>query len=119
MILKCSEQRVGQMDALRGGEGTVIFQHFLEEENACGAGRMFAQLTLPKGASIGYHKHEGEAETFYVLEGKAKLNDNGKEVFLEAGDASVCFDGDSHSVANVGEEDLKMIAIILFSGGKA
>ena len=93
MISKCSEQRVVQMESLRGGEGTVSFQHFLEPENAYGTGRMFAQLTLPEGASIGYHQHEGEAETFFILEGRAKLNDNGTEVFLEAGDSAVCFAG--------------------------
>ena len=74
---------------------------------------MFSKVVIPQGASIGYHEHSKEFETFYVLSGEAVINDNGTEVVLKAGDMHICADGNSHSVKNNKEEDLVMIVFIL------
>lgn len=112
MIKKAHQLKTREASNLRGGKGVIQFIDFLGEEESCGTGRLFASSTIPVGGSIGYHKHEGDFEIFYFLEGKAKVCDNGIDYILEQGDCAVCYDGESHSIENIGDCDLKYIAII-------
>lgn len=115
MIKKASELRITNEVHLKGGLGTIKVINFLEKEQSYGVGRLFGVSIIPVGASIGYHTHEGDFEIYYFLEGKAKVCDNGKEDILASGDCMVCFEGDSHSITNIGDCDLKYIALILFT----
>ena len=72
------------------------------------------QQCLP-GDSIGDHLHTGNNEIYYVLSGSADYNDNGTTVKIEAGDVTVCNDGESHGLVNTGSEPLHLIALILNS----
>ena len=64
---------------------------------------------------MGNHKHNGEIEIYYILEGEGMYNDNGVEAPVKAGDVTVCNDGESHGLLNTGSTDLKMVALILFT----
>jgi mannose-6-phosphate isomerase-like protein (cupin superfamily) len=101
-----------------GGKGTIKLEHFMDQEMAKGAGRLFAKTIIPPGASIGVHKHEGDSEVYFILEGKALVHDNGAEVTLNPGDCNFCPDGGSHGIENIGSTDLVYIAVILFSKQK-
>ena len=92
-------------------------EHLLEvgKDEFNGKGRLFAKNTLKPGWSVGYHKHEGDAEAYYILKGEAILDDNGEKVALKAGDLAYTPNGSSHSIENVGDTDLEFIALILFS----
>lgn len=70
---------------------------------------------LAPGCSIGYHEHQGESETFYILAGEARYNDNGTEVTLSPGDCAHTASGQGHSIANAGETPLEFIALIVNS----
>lgn len=118
MIKKHDQLEIAVQHEFRGGKGTVTFEHFMNQEMANGAGRLFAKSTLPPGASIGLHKHEGDCEVYYILEGKGLVNDNGVGVELGPGDINFCPDGGSHSIENIGKEDLVYIAMILFTKQK-
>lgn len=103
------------MENFKGGEGQIVIRQFLTKEESNGAGRVFAEITIPPGSSVGEHVHEGDFETYYVLKGKALLNDNGTEVTLLPGEVNICKDGEFHSIKNVGEDNLVLIAIVLFT----
>jgi quercetin dioxygenase-like cupin family protein len=97
---------------MRGGEGTVSLVHLVECEKEKNI-RMLAELTLPPGASIGSHRHDGETEYFLVLSGGGLVNDNGTERAVRAGDAIITGNGAFHSVKNTGTEALVMHALIV------
>lgn len=118
MIKKSDELRIKYDANLKGGMGTVKAINFLEEAESKGAGRLFAVSIIPVGGSIGYHQHIGDNEVYYILKGKAKAVDNGKEDILEPGDCMVCFDGNYHGIENVGDCDLEYISLILYSEQK-
>ena len=44
--------------------------------------RVFAHTTVYHGSAIGYHVHTNESETYYILKGTARFNDNGTEHIL-------------------------------------
>ena len=100
---------------LKGGKGTVRILNILEKEEMFGLGRLFAVSIIPPGASIGQHTHEGDFETYYILKGRARINDNGDVQELGPGDMTRCRDGDFHSIENIGDADLEYIAVILYT----
>lgn len=89
--------------------GTGVFYNKMINDN--GTKIMLGRLT--PGSSIGYHKHEGEAEMLYILEGAGKeLTDDG-EVAAFAGECHYCPDGGSHSLINDSEDkDLVFYSVI-------
>lgn len=112
MIKKSDAIAVKEAHNLRGGVGRIEMKHFYDEAEFNGLGRLYGLLVVPPGCSVGDHSHIGEQESYYILEGVATYNDNGKEVKLYPGDMALCPDGEFHGVKNEGEVDLKFIALI-------
>ncbi|HIX65651.1 MAG TPA: cupin domain-containing protein [Candidatus Anaerotruncus excrementipullorum] len=115
MIIRKEEQKITVNEQMRGGEGSVQLRQLLAPEQFCGHGRLFNQLELAPGCSIGSHYHNGESETFYILQGTARFDDNGQECILHAGDVAHTPSGHFHSIANAGQEPLVLVAMIVNS----
>ena len=98
---------------MRGGEGRVELGHWFASENFGGKVRLCARLTLPPGASVGNHAHEGEDEIYIVMSGSGKILECGEWVAISAGDAILTGKGDSHSVKNDGDAPLVIAAVII------
>lgn len=100
---------------MRGGKGDVYMYHILPQEEMMGHGRLFARIVLPAGSSIGRHTHEGDTEPYYILRGNGIFTDaDGSRVPVGPGDICTIACGESHAIENTGEEDLEMIALVLF-----
>ena len=96
-----------------GGIGPIYTKHFVTGES-CGAHiRILAQVTLPVGSSLGVHTHSGEREVYHILSGKALYQDDEQTYEIAAGDTTVCLDGHSHGISNIGEEDLVWVAAVI------
>jgi len=114
MIKRKSSYPTETMENARGGEGIVTFEKLLMPEEIYDKGRLFAKLTLPPGASIGHHVHDGEMESFYVLSGKAEYMDDTELVTLLPGDTSLTISGEGHGIKSIGDTPLELIALILY-----
>lgn len=101
------------VDHLAGGNGQVIIQHLLGKTEFRGKARMYARVTLKPGCSIGCHPHNGETETYYILSGEGRYNDNGETRTVVPGDVTFTADGKSHGMENNGDTDLVFMALIL------
>lgn len=96
------------------GAGEVFFRHILEgPAEMYEKGRIFAHVTVHPGSALGLHKHNKESETYYILSGTGKYNDNGTIVDVHPGDMFFCGDGESHSIEAIGEP-IEMIALVLY-----
>lgn len=107
--------KVDKTIALKNGKGLTTVLNFLDEDEFSGKGRLFGISIIEVGGSIGYHKHVGDQEGYYILEGKGKYIDNGEEYEVVPGDFMLCKEGDCHSLENIGDIDLKYIALILYT----
>lgn len=97
-----------------GGKGHVIIKEILEGEQLNGKCRLYAEVTLEPGCSLGYHEHYGESETYYILSGQGTYNDNGISFRpVEAGDITFTPSGRGHGLANTGNTDLVFMALII------
>ena len=114
MIRRSNEMREERIHELKKGKGTVKLFHLLEKQELSEKGRLCAREIIEPGNSVGYHKHEGDFELYYVLEGEGIVNDNGSETTVRKMDVVRTGHGEFHSIKNVGNKNLELIAIILF-----
>ena len=113
MIKRQESYRDDVRKEMRGGNGEILIRHIWEPETEMRANtRMFSKITIKPGCSIGEHSHGEEEEIFYVVKGTAEFSDNGKTVVLTQGDSMLTGGGSSHSVKNIGSDDVELIAMI-------
>ncbi len=113
MIKRGHELKCETRENMRGGDGKVTLREFLTPAEMNNKNRLFSQITLAEGCSIGYHEHHGESEIFVVLSGNGVFNDNGKEYPISAGDVCITASGSGHSVACAGSQNLELAALIV------
>lgn len=113
MIKRASEQKIEVRKNMRQGPGEVTIRHYFKKDELTASCRLCARLVIPPGAGIGSHEHSGEDEIFIIQKGKAVVVDGGREVEVEAGDAILTGKGASHSITNIGEDDLLVSAVII------
>ena len=103
------------LEHFKGGEGCVQKWDILKADEMYGKGRVCALMALDPGHEVGRHRHEGDGEVFYILSGKGKYLLDGELVDVETGDVLFVDDGEEHYMVNTGEDQLKYLAIVLFS----
>lgn len=113
MIKKKTAQEIEIRKAMRGGDGEVTVRHYLKPEEITARTRLCAELILPPKASIGVHDHINEDEVYIIQKGKGMMTDGNQEVQVETGDVILTGKGASHSIRNIGSEDLVVTAIII------
>jgi len=113
MIKKAEQLNIDVKEAMRGGPGSARLTSIASQTDLLDKARLFSKITLEPGCGIGYHRHEGESEIFYILKGTALYNDNREEKTIHAGDVTVTADGESHSITNKSNETLELIALIV------
>ena len=104
---------IEKIERMCQGSGHVILKHLLEEDQLNGKCRLYAEVTLERGCSLGFHTHHGESETYYIISGKGEYNDNGKFRAVTAGDVTFTPDGCGHGLVNTGSEPLVFMALII------
>ena len=113
MIREAKDMTNEIREQMRGGKGSVEILHLFKEEELRGKSRLCARIRLEPGASIGMHEHLNEEEIYYILSGRGLVNDNGNLSEVTAGDAVLTGGGAAHSIENIGDEILEMMAIVL------
>ncbi len=112
MIRKATEMETEIRYEMRGGKGDVKFLHAFKADEMTAPCRVCATLVLEPGCSIGQHTHNGEDEVYYILSGTGLLSDGTQSTVVTAGDAVLTGNGESHSIENIGEEPLKIFAVV-------
>jgi len=106
MVIKFDEAGWTPEEHFKGGEGTI----FMKVTND-GLNKILL-IKIPSGCSIGLHKHEGNSEIIYILEGEGKTWQDGVLVPVSAGMAAYCPEGETHQMINDFDRDLVFFAVI-------
>lgn len=115
MIRKSNEKKVERFEKKFGADGFITVRSLTNNVDELNRkGRVFAHTTVAPHSGIGYHIHNGDTEIYYILSGKAKYNDNGTVVDIEAGDVTFTPSGTGHGIENNNDEPLNIIALIVF-----
>jgi quercetin dioxygenase-like cupin family protein len=112
MIRKPEAFRSEVRENMRGGAGSVRIEHLWEPGSEMkSANRMVSRLIIGPGCGIGPHRHDGEDEIFYILQGTAEVDDDGSCRILTVGDTILTGDA-AHSIKNIGDDTLVVLAMI-------
>jgi len=116
-MIKRAEELKQDIKTLFEGKGNVQILHVLDMDQFEGKGRLFARMTLAPGSSIGFHQHNNDFETYYILKGEGIVNDNGTMTKVTVGDVVYTPNGQTHSIENDSDStcDLEFMALILFN----
>ncbi len=113
MLRKKDEMIIELRERMRGGIGEIQIRNLFQQGDLKGKSRLFAEITIPVGGSIGYHQHEQEEEIFYLISGQGRVKDGEEWKEMNVGDALVTGGGAGHAVENTGNHPLVIMAVIL------
>lgn len=113
MIKRFDERENTIKENLKGGNGSVNFKQIASGEDFFNKIKTYATLTIKPGDGIGYHTHVGEQEIMLINKGEGLYKDDGVESTLHVGDVTVCYENHYHSITNVSNSDLEIIALII------
>jgi mannose-6-phosphate isomerase-like protein (cupin superfamily) len=100
-----------EVAAMNGGKGSVRYRRALGPEVFRTNWGYVDHLVLPPQSSLGYHRHDGVEEVFYIMSGDGSVTLDGEVVKLSKGDGfAVCL-GEGHGVFNPGQQDLEILII--------
>ena len=105
----------GERKEVAGGHGTLYADYAFTRDKALKdqAIKEVSWLTLLPGASIGYHQHVTNEDTYIIVSGTGVFKDkDGKDVPVKAGDVTIVRKGESHGIANTGKEPLVFVDVI-------
>lgn len=91
---------------LNNGDGSVSAKMFIESNNKIMISR------LPAGASIGMHQHTTSSEMNYVISGSGRAVCDDIEEELTVGNCQYCPKGSTHSIMNIGIEELILFTVV-------
>lgn len=107
MIIDFKDAEPTVENNFKGGEKQVILNRFDDNLNR------IMKASLEPGASIGHHRHDTNSEIIYIIKGRAKITYDGcNEEILNGGGCHYCPKGHSHSLLNIGNKDLVLLAVI-------
>ncbi len=107
-------QKIDKKEA-GGGRGTLSGAYAFTRDKAGKdqAIKEVSWLTLLPGASIGYHPHVTNEDTYIIVSGTGVFKDkDGKDYPVKAGDVTIVRKGESHGLANTGKEPLVFVDVI-------
>lgn len=104
MITRYEDRQIEHKDNFKGGEGYLVNRVILPADGMYGKGRIFNTVTLEKNCEIGWHVHDGDGE----------YNDNGTVTTVRAGDVCFTDSGEGHSMKNLRDEPLVLVALVLY-----
>ena len=93
------------------GHGLTACRQLLTGVDSTHGLLFFHDDILPPGASIGLHRHEGNEEVYFLVEGNATLFYDEDRLPMRAGDISLVSDGHSHGIENTSDAPIRLIVV--------
>jgi mannose-6-phosphate isomerase-like protein (cupin superfamily) len=115
-MLKRNAEFVTVTEKADGGLGNFTMRNIFASEAELPAHmRLACEVLIQPGEECKSHIHAGDTEIYYILSGRAEYEGaEGKNV-LEPGDATVCYDGESHAIRCLGDKALNFLAFIPYT----
>jgi mannose-6-phosphate isomerase-like protein (cupin superfamily) len=94
---------------MNGGAGTVMYRRLLEPTVFLTPWSYVDEISVPSGAGIGALTDPNMSAVFYVLSGAGSVTVNNETVNIKEGDAIPVDLGQTHSLAQTGNEPLHLL----------
>jgi mannose-6-phosphate isomerase-like protein (cupin superfamily) len=107
------EPRTEHLTGIAGGRGMGAIKTLVESCDLYSKAGLLAEVVLEPGSTVGYHKHEGEGEMYYITSGEGDYTEDGATTRVAAGMVTCVYAGHSHGLKNTGGTPLAFIAVII------
>jgi len=91
------------------GKGAILFREVFKKSDFRSNVQFLHETSVIPNSTIGYHKHAGNEEVYYVIDGKGLMVVDGQEKVVGPGDAVITYGGSSHGLKNIGNKNLKIL----------
>jgi mannose-6-phosphate isomerase-like protein (cupin superfamily) len=107
------EPKTEKAQGIAGGEGFGAIKMLVDSCDLYNKAGLLAEVMLEPGSSVGYHKHEGEGEMYYILTGEGDYTEDGVTTRVSEGMVTCVYDGHSHGLKNTGSVPMTFVAVIV------
>lgn len=102
---------------LRNGEGFADISYLMKSEEKFSNVTFMGIVELAPKASIGFHEHINDSETYYIVQGQGLFEEKGcVEKAVESGDFCYIPKGSGHGLKNTGNDKMTILAIVSDDG---
>ncbi len=99
-------------EPLQNPSGEIIYELIgMSEAHGGTKKHSFAIVVLPPGRSSDKHYHRVSEESYYILQGTARIEIDERIFALAPGEACLIVPLERHQIFNTGEDELEFIAI--------
>lgn len=91
------------------GKGAISFREVFLKRDFKSSLQFLHETSVMPNSTIGYHKHSGNEETYYVIEGEGIMIVDGEERKVRSGDAIITYSGSSHGLKNISDKKLRIL----------
>jgi mannose-6-phosphate isomerase-like protein (cupin superfamily) len=118
ITLRLDRALLKPVEAMHGGRGRVMYRRALAPEVFFTNWAYVDHVTVPAGASVGRHRHEGVEEIWYVMSGDGTARVGTESAAIRKGDAVPVLLGDSHAFESAAGDLEFMVVGIAREKGK-
>ncbi|NLC56721.1 MAG: cupin domain-containing protein [Armatimonadetes bacterium] len=112
MIVRRAEMGTFETDSCHDGQGRLIgFEAFADYAKQESGFKYLHDDELAPGASIGEHRHEGDEEIYFVLEGHGQMIVDGERYPIGPGDVCITRSGHSHGILNSPDGPMRLLVV--------
>ena len=97
------------------GLGNFIMRHALTGSELPSHVKLVCEVIIQPGEECIIHEHKGDSELYYIVSGNAKYTGKEGTSYLEKGDVTCCYDGETHAIKCSGDEPLLFLAFITYT----
>ncbi len=112
MHIKAADMKLSEARDCHGGRGSLWCKEVLGDYARKGPGiKLVHDDAIAPGASIGEHRHDGDEEFYYILEGVGEMTLDDSTVAVGPGDFCFTRSGHRHSLRNTGSAPLRILVV--------
>lgn len=112
MVKKEAQMTSVVKEKMRAGTGQVVVKAVADDGSVAHC-RLFSELTIGKGCSIGQHDHVNETEYYWITAGRGIVTEADGDKVVEKGDLVITGGGASHAIRNEEDAPLVLLAVII------
>lgn len=98
-----------RMEKCHDGVGSILFREVFSKNDFESNLVHLHETVIEPHSTIGYHKHVGNEEVYYIIEGTGVMKVNEEEFEVSPGDAVNTQSGDSHGLTNSSDSPIKIL----------
>ena len=93
------------------GNGPIAFRRLLDESDFSSPIDFVDFTIIPPGSTIGTHRHVGNDEIYFIVQGRPRVAVDGNERRLEPGAVAIVRSGQTHCLVNDSSDEVKILVI--------